>query len=73
MTGVQTCALPISWRVTAGRLQSATLELGAADLDGYVQVRAGLRAGDEIVAYSEKSLTERSRIRVVQSIAGTGQ
>ena len=62
-----------AWRVTAGRLQSATLELGAADLDGYVQVRAGLRAGDEIVAYSEKSLTERSRIRVVQSIAGTGR
>lgn len=46
------------------------LTLGRADLDGHVQVLSGLKVGDRIVLYTEKALSARSRIQVVDRLAG---
>lgn len=61
---------PGVWRLTDGELRFTPVRLGAADLDGRVQVREGLRSGDLIVTYSEKSIAARSRIKIVEQIAG---
>ncbi|GAB1425102.1 efflux RND transporter periplasmic adaptor subunit [Thauera terpenica] len=58
------------WQVVDGDLRFVVLKLGVADLDGYVQVREGLVEGDQVVLYSEKALTTRSRVHVVERIAG---
>lgn len=58
------------WQIVGGDLHFAPVKLGAADLDGNVQVRDGIASGDRIVAYSEKALTARSRIHVVEKLAG---
>lgn len=59
------------WRVRRGATAFTSVALGAADLDGNVQVMAGLEDGDQVVTYSAKALTARSRIHVVERIAGT--
>lgn len=56
------------WHWTQGALQFAPVTLGVADLDGHVQVLSGLSAGDQVVLYSEKPLTARSRIHVVERL-----
>lgn len=58
------------WRIEDGELRFVPLVLGAADLEGLVQVREGLADGDRVVLYSEKALTARSRVRVVERISG---
>lgn len=58
------------WRLNNGDVQFVPVSLGAADLDGQVQVREGLSTGDQVVVYSEKALTPRSRIRQVSQIPG---
>ena len=44
--------------------------LGRSDLDGRVQVTQGLTSGDRVVLYSEKALTARSRIHIVERLHG---
>jgi HlyD family secretion protein len=61
------------WLVVNGDLRFTPVKLGTADLDGRVQVREGLKSGDRIVMYSEKTLTARSRIKVVEQIKGVSQ
>ena len=58
------------WQVIRGHLHFTPIMLGTADLDGQVQVREGLKAGDHIVVYSAKALSARSRIDVVDQIPG---
>lgn len=58
------------WKVVDGNLRFTPVRLGAADLKGWVQVVDGLARGDRVVLYSEKALTARSRIHVVDRIAG---
>ena len=58
------------WRLEDGDLHFAPVELGAADLDGNVQIARGLKSGDRVVVYSEKALTAHSRIHVVKRLAG---
>lgn len=58
------------WLVVEGDLRFTPVKLGTADLDGRVQVREGLKNGDRVVMYSEKTLTARSRIEVVERIKG---
>ncbi|MCC7258959.1 MAG: efflux RND transporter periplasmic adaptor subunit [Gammaproteobacteria bacterium] len=58
------------WKLADGKLVFIPLVLGRADLDGHVQVKDGPSAGDQIVVYSEKALTTRSRIHVVESLRG---
>ena len=56
------------WHWAQGALQFTPVTLGVADLDGHVQVLSGLSVGDQVVLYSEKPLTARSRIHVVERL-----
>ncbi len=60
------------WVLRGGALQFAPLRLGSAGLDGRVQVREGLQAGDEVVVHSENELAPGRRIVVVDAIVGKG-
>ena len=44
------------WQVKNGDLHFTPVTLGAADLDGHVQVREGLKVDDQVVVYSAKVL-----------------
>ena len=61
------------WQIVEGDLQLTPVTLGVSDLDGYVQVREGLKRGDQVVTYSEKALTARSRVYVVDHIPGVSR
>lgn len=61
------------WQIVDGDLHFTPVKLGVSDLDGCVQVREGLKNGDQVVIYSEKTLTVRSRIHVVERIPGVSQ
>ena len=56
------------WQVINGDLQFTAVTLGDADLEGQVQVREGLEVGDQVVVYSAKALTPRSRIDLVDHV-----
>jgi RND family efflux transporter MFP subunit len=58
------------WKVVDGDLHFTPVKLGVADLEGRVQVLEGLSIGEPVVIYSDKALTARSRIKVVERIAG---
>ncbi len=58
------------WQVMNGDLHFTPVLLGAADLDGHVQIREGLKVGDQVVAYSTKALKARTRINVVEHLQG---
>lgn len=58
------------WQIINENLLFAPVTLGIADLDGWVQVREGLKVGDQVVVYSAKALTPRSRIEIVKQIPG---
>lgn len=62
-----------AWKIVEGDLRFSPIMLGASDLNGYVQVREGLKNGDQIVTYSEKTLTAHSRIHVVDHIPGVSR
>lgn len=62
-----------AWLITDGGLEFRPIRLGVADLDGNVQVHEGLRPGERIVLFSEKALAARSRIHVVDHLAGSAQ
>ena len=61
------------WQITDGEPSFIPIKLGRADLDGHVQVLEGLREGDRIVVYSEKTLGPHSRIHVVKQIPGASK
>ncbi len=52
------------------RLRFAPVKLGATDLDGNVQILAGIKAGERVVVYSQKALTADSRFKVVGNLPG---
>jgi RND family efflux transporter MFP subunit len=58
------------WVAYGERVGFIPVKLGRADLSGHVQVLDGLKAGDAIVLFSEKALTERSRVNVVERLTG---
>jgi len=58
------------WQVINGDLRFTPVSLGRGDLEGYVQVREGIKAGDRVVVYSANTLNRRSRIEVVDHIPG---
>ncbi|PLC54224.1 efflux transporter periplasmic adaptor subunit [Pollutimonas nitritireducens] len=58
------------WQIVHGDLRFSPVTFGASDLNGNVQVLDGLKIGDQVVTYSEKALTARSRIHVVDHIPG---
>lgn len=61
------------WQVIDDNLHFTPIRLGAADLDGHVQVREGLTAGDKVIVYSAKALSVRNRIHIVDHIPGVTQ
>lgn len=61
------------WQIVGGDLRFASVTLGVSDLNGYVQVREGLKNGDQVVTYSEKALTARSRVHLVDHIPGVSK
>ena len=56
------------WLRVNGKLRFTPVKVGATGLDGKVQIVEGLKAGDEIVVYSERALKDDSRIKVVSSL-----
>jgi RND family efflux transporter MFP subunit len=53
------------WVVTSGNhLIFTPVKTGATDLDGWVQILAGLDGGERVVAYSQKPLHPQSRIKI---------
>ena len=58
------------WVLDDGQHFFAPIEIGATDLDGWVQATEGLNNGDEIVLYSKQDLTSRSRLKVVDQLLG---
>jgi RND family efflux transporter MFP subunit len=58
------------WRIVNDALEFAAVELGASDLDGRVQIRSGLQAGERVVAYSQRALAARHRITLVDRLPG---
>jgi HlyD family secretion protein len=60
------------WRLESGKPVFVPVRLGASGLEGQVQVLEGLKAGDEVVVYSQKALGEGSRVQVVESVLKGG-
>ncbi len=58
------------WVIEDGSLRFAPVRLGASDLDGHVEVLEGLKEGERIVIYSERALDARTRIEIVDRLAG---
>ncbi|MFA5170208.1 MAG: efflux RND transporter periplasmic adaptor subunit [Sulfuriferula sp.] len=58
------------WLINAEKLSFAPVQVGAADLDGHVQILQGLKAGDRVVVYSQRELSEHSRIKIVDQLTG---
>ena len=61
------------WQVQDGELRFVAVKLGTGDLDGLVQLREGLTIGDQVVVYSEKALSKRSRLNIVEQIPGAAK
>lgn len=61
------------WLRADGRLRFVPVKTGVEGIDGKVQIVAGVKAGDEVVVYSESDLKDDSRIKVVASLAGKSQ
>ncbi|HRD86144.1 MAG TPA: efflux transporter periplasmic adaptor subunit, partial [Rubrivivax sp.] len=58
------------WVIDAGTLRFAPVRIGQMSLGGQVQVLDGVQPGTTVVVHSEKELGERSRITVVDALAG---
>ncbi len=56
------------WRLESGVPRFAPVTLGAASLDGQVQVLQGLAVGDTVVVYSQTPLREGQRVRVQDTL-----
>ena len=56
------------WRLSEGKPTFTPVQLGTSSLDGRVQVLDGLKAGDSVVVYSQKALTEGARVQVVDAL-----
>lgn len=58
------------WLIEDSDLQFAPVKLGAASLDGRIQILEGLTEGQQVVVYSERALRARTRIKVVDHLPG---
>lgn len=61
------------WKVERGKPVFTPVVLGRHDLQGHVQVKQGLSAGDHIIVYSEKALNRGSNLHIVDRIPGVSQ
>ncbi len=56
------------WKLQSGQVQFQPVTTGIATLDGRTQILSGLKAGDDVIVYSQQQLHEKSRIKVVTKI-----
>jgi HlyD family secretion protein len=56
------------WKLTLNQLKFVEVKLGLFSPDGWVQVLQGMKQGDEVVVYSEKSITPEMRFKVVETL-----
>jgi len=56
------------WLLSDGKPAFAPVRLGTSSLDGRVQVLEGLKAGDTVVVYSQKAVTEGAHVQVVDAL-----
>jgi RND family efflux transporter MFP subunit len=56
------------WVVKGKGLAFVPVRAGAADLDGQVQIEEGIKEGDQVIVHSQRELTERSRIKIVDRL-----
>lgn len=56
------------WLRENEKLRFAPVRAGAQGVDGSMQILGGLKAGDEVIVYSERDLNNDSRIKVVSSL-----
>ncbi len=61
------------WVVDGSKLDFVIVELGASDLDGFVQVHKGLRPGQMVVSHSRSTLSAGSSFEIVDRVPGTPQ
>ena len=61
------------WLIEGNDLEFRAIRLGMRDLDGNAQVLEGLQAGQRILVYSEKAVSAKSRIHLVERIAGSAK
>ncbi len=59
------------WRLEGGKPVFTPVQLGTHSLDGQVQVLGGVKAGDEVVVYSQKALSAGARVQVVDALVKT--
>ncbi len=57
-----------AWILNGNAPKFVALGLGQISLDGQVQVLSGLQAIDRVVAYSEKEINAKTRIKIVTSL-----
>ena len=57
------------WRVEGDKLEFTPVKVLGSDLDGHVQVD-GLKTGERVVVYSQRTLSARSHISIVDHIPG---
>lgn len=56
------------WRMASGKPAFVPVRVGAASLDGQVQILEGIKSGDNVVVYSQQALTADSRVQVVDAL-----
>ena len=58
------------WLIEEDTLRFAPVKVGATDLDGRVQILDGLKVGERVVVYSQRSIDAHSRVKVVERLPG---
>ncbi len=58
------------WLIEGNTLRFAPVKIGAADLDGRVQILDGLAPGTRAVVYSVRSLGAHTRVKLVERLPG---
>jgi HlyD family secretion protein len=53
---------------STNKIRFAPVKIGAADLEGNVQIHEGLKGGERVVVYSKSPLKARSRIKIVERL-----
>lgn len=62
------------WKTDTGNtLSFIPVQSGIRSLDGQVEILGGLQAGDQVVTYASKVVDASSKIKVVDSLAGTAK
>lgn len=62
-----------AWVLRDGAVAFRPVKAGRRDLDGKVQILEGLEEGEQVVVYSLKALTAKSRVKVYETLDGVKQ